>query len=338
MNKQSVPSTMKAWQYATAKGGLENNLRLNNSAPVPKPKSGQFLVRVVATALNPLDFKPVETPLLGSIVTPKGAVPGVDIAGHIVKAGDGSSSRIGELVIGQGANMFAGGGMAEYALIAAEHACPVPEGVDAKDAVTVPIAGLTAYQTTVPFIKQGTRIFINGGSGGVGVFGIQIAKAMGAHVTVSCSTANVEFCKSLGADVVLDYKQSPILEQLKQQKPFDHFVDNIFADQNLYWHAHEYLTPSAKYLLVGASPSLSFFSFMIRAAVLPGFLGGGKRKLQGVFTKMRIEEMDRIMKWMADGTVKPVIDSRWKFGQGVEAMRKMKSGRAKGKVVIEVVS
>lgn len=326
---------MKAWQFSSAKGGIENNMHLNSGVNVPSPKPNQLLVRVVATSLNPLDFKPAEGPG-GRFIVPNPAIPGVDIVGEVVKSGSSSTSKVGSTVFGQGVSIMAGGGMAEYALISTHAAVPVPNGVEPTNAVSIPIAGQTAYQSIEPYVKVGSRVFINGGSGGTGVFGIQIAKALGCHVTTSCSTANVDLCKSLGADEVLDYKKASVLEQLKKQQPFDHVIDNVFSDHNQYWKAHEYTNHSATYVLVGATPSLGFILFMVRASILPGFLGGGKRKLVGMFAKCRYEEMERIVNWMAESKVKPVIDSKYTFEQGAEAMRKMKSGRAKGKIVVEV--
>lgn len=121
---------------------------------------------------------------------------------------------------------------------------------------------------------------VNGGSGGTGVFGIQIAKAKGCHVTTTCSTPNVDLCKSLGADEVIDYKKSDILSALKASgRKYDHVVDNVGHDLKLYFKAHEFTAPNAIYLLVGASISVGFFGEMVSAKLLPGFLGGGKRKV-----------------------------------------------------------
>lgn len=98
------------------------------------------------------------------------------------------------------------------------------------------VAGLTAYQSIVPRVKQGDRVFINGGSGGVGCFGIQLAKVVGCHVTTSCSERNVELCRRLGADGVVDYTKVSVADALKEKGwKFDHVVDNVGTNEELIW-------------------------------------------------------------------------------------------------------
>jgi NADPH:quinone reductase-like Zn-dependent oxidoreductase len=328
---------MRAWNFNSANGGVEKNLHINEAAPMPIPKADQHLIRVLAASLNPVDYKVAEAPLIGRLIIPKNACPGIDVVGEIVKPASGSSLKTGQMVFGMaGTSLVAGGAMAQYTVVPSKAAAAVPEGADKSALATVGVAGMTAYQSIVPFVKDGSRIFINGGSGGTGVFGIQIAKAVGCHVTTSCSTTNVELCKSLGADEVLDYKQAPVLQQLKKQKPFDHIVDNVGADYDLYWKAHEYSVPKAKYVFVGATPGVGFGLFIMKVTLIPGFLGGGKRSMSPMFAVPNVEHMDTIAKWMGEGKVKPVIDQRFKFEQGKEAMEKMKSGRTKGKIVFEV--
>ena len=330
---------MRAWMYNSSKGGIDKNMSINDSAPVPTPKADQHLVRVLAMSLNPVDYKVSEAPLIGRFAMPKNAVPGIDIVGQIVKPASDSSLKAGQMVFGMaGASIVAGGAMAQYATIASKAAACVPEGADKDGIVTAGVCGMTSYQSIVPYVKNGSRVFINGGSGGTGVFGIQIAKAVGCHVTTSCSTVNVELCKSLGADEVLDYKKGSVLEQLKKQKPFDHVVDNVGGDYDLYWRAHYYTTANAKYVFIGATPGPAFAWFMIKVNFIPGFLGGGRRKLQPLFAVPDVDHMNKIAAWMGEGKVKAVIDQRFKFEQGREAMAKMKSGRTKGKIVVEVAN
>lgn len=170
--------------------------------------------------------------------------------------------------------------MADYATVGKQGAAALPEGLDPTWGATVAIAGLTAYQSIVPYVKDGSNVFINGGSGGTGTFGIQIAKAKGCYVATSCSTANVDLCKSLGADEVIDYKKSDVASALiSSGRKFDHVVDNVGHDLDLYWKAHEYTNPGAAYVLVGATISFAFLKEITTAKTLPGFLGGGKRKV-----------------------------------------------------------
>lgn len=215
-------------------------------------------------------------------------------------------------------------------------AAVVPEGLKPIDAAAIPVVGMTAYQSIMPHVKEGSRVFINGGSGGTGVFGIQIAKAAKCHVTTTCSTANVELCKSLGADEVIDYKKGSILETLKKQKPFDHVVDNVGGQYDLFWRANEYTTPSAKYVYVAGVPSLSFAAFVMKAKFWPGFLGGAKRPYTGIFAEPHIDELEQIGKWIGDGKMRAVIDEKFPFEKAPDAFSKLKTSRAKGKIIIDV--
>jgi NADPH:quinone reductase-like Zn-dependent oxidoreductase len=335
----SLPSTMRAWQYTSTRPNLSANLHLN-PVPLPTPKPTQNLVRVIAVALNPVDYKPAEIPIVGRLLVPAAATPGVDFAGLLITPASGSKLKKGQLVFGAaGANPVAGGALAEYALVESNSIVAVPEGVDPVDAATVGVAGLTAYQSIVPNVKEGDKIFINGGSGGTGVFGIQIAKAAGCHVTTTCSTVNVELCKSLGAEEVVDYKKGSVVEALKASGvKFDHVVDNIGSDPSLYWHCHEFTTEKAVYVMVGGSPSCSFVAESLKRKLIPSILGGGKRKYTGFFPERSVENVSQIAAWMKEGTVKTVIDSKFGFEEAPRAFEKLRTCRAKGKIVVDVAS
>ena len=334
------PSTMRAWQYSSTKGGLEKNLKINPSAPLPKPKPDQHLVQIIAAALNPVDYKPAEIPGVVRFAITKPATPGIDFAGTIVKPAAGSKLKAGQLVFGMaGSSPLAGGALAEFAVSGTKSTAALPEGVDPVDGATVGVAGLTAYQSIVPRVKKGDKIFINGGSGGTGVFGIQFAKAMGCHVTTTCSTPNVEFCRSLGADEVVDYKKGSVLEALKSSgHKFDHAVDNVGTTQELIWQSHEFMQSGAVYVLVGGEPSLGNLADTLRRMVWPSFLGGIKGKVVGFWPNQKAEDLQQIGEWISSGKVKPVIDQMLLFKQAPHAFEKLRTGRAKGKIVIDVAS
>ena len=152
---------------------------------------------------------------------------------------------------------------------------------------------------------------------------------------VRSSTPNVDLCKSLGADEVIDYKKGSVLEALKKMEPFDHVVDNVGSSQELYFKAHEYTKPSAIFLCVAGAPNLDYMLFSIRGKLFPSFLGGGKRKFATIFAETKTEQLKQIGDWMAEGKVKAVIDSKFPFEEAPEAFRKQKTGRAKGKIVVE---
>ncbi|KAI8820709.1 putative zinc-type alcohol dehydrogenase-like protein C16A3.02c [Fimicolochytrium jonesii] len=328
----TATAAARAWQYRSTSGGLEKNLTLASVTP-PVPKPTEHLVRVLYCALNPVDYKPAEIPLVGRALVSYPATPGVDFAGRIVKPAEGSDLKEGDLVFGGvGDKPFAAGGLADYATANPDRVARVPEGVDPKDAATVCVAGLTAYNTIVPFVKEGDEVLINGGTGGCGVFGIQIAKAKGCRVTATCSTKNVEFVKELGTDHVIDYTKGDLVKRLKDTgKQYDHFVDNVGSDSNLYWQCHEFTKPGALYMSVGAEPSLGIVGSMLKKWVMPK-----KREFRGFFLKPKREDLEQMGAWMKEGKVRTVIDSQFKMEDAPKAFERLKTKRATGKIVVEV--
>lgn len=332
---------MRAWQYTETQAGLENTLTLSPNVKIPTPKAEEHLVKILAVSLNPLDHKVAEMPFFHRFLVPKPAIPGTDFCGEIVKPAAGSSLKEGQLIFGVSSKqIFAGAALAEFAAVPTNSTTLLPKGVSLAEAAGIPIAGMTGYQSTVPFIKSGSRVFINGGSGGTGIFGIQIAKQAGAHVTISCSGANAELCKSLGADEIIDYRSQNLVSSLSKQAkdiaPFDLIVDNVGADYNLFFQTQNSLASNGSFVMVAASPGLAFASFMLKAKLLPGFLGGAKRKIVPMFAKVNAEELSQIAQWTAENKVKVVVDSTFAFEGAKEAMKKLKSHRARGKVIVEV--
>ncbi|CAK4029961.1 Zinc-type alcohol dehydrogenase [Lecanosticta acicola] len=339
MSSPQAPSTMRAMQISSSAGGIEKNLHINASAPIPKRKPDQHLVEVIATALNPVDYKPVEAPLVTRYLLSKPHTPVIDYVGKIVQPADGSSLQPGQIVFGGASVHVLGGALAEYTTSKKTSVAPLPEGLDPVWGATVCVAGLTAYQSISPCVKEGDSVFLNGGSGGTGVFGIQIAKAKGCHVTTTCSTPNVELCKSLGADEVIDYKKSNVLQALiASGRKYDHVVDNVSGQPELYFKMHEYTRPGAVWVQVGAKVTLTGLKQITSMMLLPGFLGGGKRKFQFFATDQKTEDLAQIGAWMKSGQVKPIIDSKFKFEDAPRAFERLKTDRARGKIVVEVAT
>lgn len=230
--------------------------------------------------------------------------------------------------------------MAEYAVVAEKHAIPVPEGVSYLDAAGIGLAALTAYQSIVPRVKEGDRIFINGGSGGVGTFGIQIAKVVGCHVTTTCSTANVDLCKSLGADEVIDYKKGSVYEALLAGEKFDHAIDLVghIKDKALWWRCHKYMKPDASYILVAGDLTLPSAFDMAKRSVLPRFLGGIKGKVEGFRPTSKPEDLERVAAWVQEEKIDVIVDSVFDIEEGADAVAKLKTCRAQGKIVVHVAA
>lgn len=293
------PKIMRAWQYSSTKGGLLRNLCLNPTTAVPEPGPHQLLVKVKAVALNPVDYKPAENVLLHRLAFPKPATPGMDFAGTVVSAPVDSTFEQGQVVFGVAKGGFAGGMLAEYAVSETDRVIPLAEGMTAAEGASMGIAGLTAYQSIVPRAKPRSRVFINGGSGGLGTFGVQIAIALGHQVTVTCSSRNVELCQSLGAEVI-DYTKGSVLKELRkaaETRKFDLVIDNVFADPTLFWRAHEYTNPGAPYVLTPFSPSPRFLIELLKMKLIPSLLGGGKRRLDNFFSKPDMNHLAQIRDW-----------------------------------------
>ncbi len=186
---------------------------------IPAPDLGQVLLRVRYASLNPVDYKLIATkPSFWQYPY----IPGLDLVGEVVKLGNPAKSKfcVGDIVALHG-NLTYGGALAEYSVQPEHVLFKIPSGFNLALAAALPCAGLTAYQALARKmnIKAGRTIFIQGGSGGVGSFAIIIAKALGLEVISSCSTKNLDYVSSLGADIVLDYTHGDIYVKLRELCP-----------------------------------------------------------------------------------------------------------------------
>lgn len=331
-----LPGAMKAAQRIRP-GRLETSIQVSSDVPLPRPASSlpdnHVLVNVHFTALNPIDLKFPENPIISKFL--KTTVPCLDFAGIVVSS---RSSRFtaGEAIFGQ-TQPPNFGACAEYVVVGAQHCAKVPEGVELRDAATIGIAGLMAYQSIVPFVKANDRIFINGGSGGVGTYGIQIARAVGCSVVVACSETNAELCKRLGAEKTIDYRSQIVAETLENDhEQFDLIVDNVFSDLGIYWRCSKFLRPNGRYITTAISPEVGFAWNTLKIFLWPTALGGGQRKFSIAARKSSTVDYERIAAWVQDGTVRPVIERIYAVDNAAEAFGRLRSGRTRGKLVVKV--
>jgi len=209
--------------------------------------------------------------------------------------------------------------------------------VSPEDGAAIGIVGLTEIQSLKPNVQFGDKVFINGGSGGTGAYGIQIAKALGCHVTTSCSTPKIDFCKSLGADEVIDYTSTDVAKALAAGGPqFKLVVDNVGTPLDLYTKSDAFITPGGKFVQIGAGLSLSGTMAIAGNMLKPAFLGGGKAKYQLLMAQKSKSDLQVLAGWMKEGKVKGVLDTVFEWEDAPKAFEKLKSGRAKGKIVIKV--
>ncbi len=315
------------------------NLKLED-VEKPTPADDQLLVRVRAASVNPYDWHFVEgTPYvmraLGvGLRKPKDTHLGVDFAGTVEAVGKNVTQfKPGDEVFGG-----RGGAFAQYICPRATRAVALkPANVSFEEAASVNIAGITALQglRDKGKVQPGQKVLINGASGGVGTFAVQIAKSLGADVTGVCSTRNVDLVKSLGADHVIDYTKEDFT---KGAERYDVMLDNV-GNHSLS-ECRGVLTPNGKYVLIGGG-----------GANEQGFLGGlGKALWAMVFSKFVNQQMGMMMAdanqkdltvladMMQSGKLKPVIDRRYKLSEVPDAIRYVEGGHARGKVVIDVES
>ncbi|KAH9218161.1 hypothetical protein DL95DRAFT_385945 [Leptodontidium sp. 2 PMI_412] len=337
----TMPSTMKAWQYNKIHHTLEESLTINTSIPVPPVSSlskNELLIEVIAAAINPVDYKLPES-IVSMLMISMPATPGLDFCGRVkAKHPSNNSFKEGQLIFGCFEKPKKYGACGQYLVAQSSECAVLPEGVAVDQAATVGTAGLAAYQSLLPqHVKAGSNVFINGGSGGVGTFGIQFAKAMGAKVTTTCSSANVELCKSLGADEVIDYKASDIIATLKAKgQVFEVVIDNVGDSPALFTQCEAFLKPGGVFVQVAGQITVVGMGNMVRKMFQPRMLGGVGRKFHFVAVKSRSKDLEQIGKWMKEGKVKAVIGVTFEFEDVPKAFEHLRAGHTKGKIVIQV--
>lgn len=354
-----APPTMKAWQFTTATPTLESALRLNPAAPAPTTptalSTNQLLIKVSAAALNPIDYKAAELGLLSRLLYLfRPHTPGSDFAGTVVSAHP-SVAQSHPSLAAPGTPVFgtldvpppAHGSLGQYVVAKTNECAALPPGGVAGgsvDAAAVPMVGLTALQClTQPgaAIKPGAKVLINGGSGGTGTMGIQIAKALGAgRVVVTCSGANADLCKGLGADEVWDYREGSVVGRARASGVvFDLIVDNVGSAEEgsrLYEGCEAFLKEGGAYVQVGAPLSWKWVRMMAGRTLRPAWLGGGKRRFVFWTIKPDGKQLAQLAEWMGQGRLKPVVEEKFDMEHVPEAYRKLRQGRTKGKIVVQI--
>lgn len=215
---------------------------------------------------------------------------------------------------------------------------PIPPCVDWDHAAGVGTAAVTAYESLVLNSKPGDSVLINGGTGGVGTFAIQFAKAHGCRVTVSCSTTKADLCKELGADEVIDYRTEDLVPILNGKgKVFDLVVDYAYRQEtNLYKASDDFLTQEGMFVLVPGGVSGAVLKPIGKNTMCPSMFGGGRAKFKAYFAKSNHAAFQQISEWIAAGKVRTVIDSVLEFEDMPSAIDRIQSGRSTGKIIVHV--
>jgi len=313
-----------------------DNLKLEE-VEKPTPTDNEVLVRVRAAALNPIDGHFLRGAAISRLILglrkPRFTRFGSDFAGAIESAGKNVTQfKSGDEVFG-----VKRGAMAEYVCArAAREVTLKPANVTFAQAASVPIAALTALQglRDKGHIKAGQRVLINGASGGVGTFAVQIAKSFGAHVTGVCSTGNVDLVRSIGADRVIDYTKEDFTNGAERYDLIYDLVGNhSFSDRR------RVLTPNGICIIAGVGgaglhpESWARLGGTLKALFLSVFV---KQKFIALVAKLSKEDLGLFSDLMQAGKVTPVIDRTYQLGDAADAVRYLEEGHARGKVVITV--
>jgi len=323
---------MKAIMYRCY--GSPDVLTLEN-VEKPKPADDEVLVRIHAASVNPLDWhymrgSPYIMRLGSGLGAPDDASLGVDFSGTIEAVGKNVTTfKAGEEVFGG-----AGGAFAEYVTIRADRALTLkPAGLTFEQGASVPIAAITALQALRDKgkLKQGQKVLINGASGGVGTFAVQIAKALGAEVTGVCSTRNLEMVRSIGADHVIDYTREDYTEGGQR---YDLIIDMV-GNHSLLANRRA-MEPEGNFIIVGGPKGnwLGPLTGPVKAMLLSPFVG---QEFGMIMAKMRKDDLATLADLMQSGQVTPVIDRRFSLREVPEAIRYSEEGHARGKILINIL-
>ncbi len=304
----------------------------------PTPNDDQILVKVRAASVNPYDWHFIEgTPKIMRMMgvglrKPKDTRLGVDFAGTVEAVGKNVTQfKPGDDVFGG-----KGGAFAEYVCRRAEGAVALkPANITFEQAASVNIAGITALQglRDKGKVQPGQKVLINGASGGVGTFAVQIAKSFGADVTGVCSTRNVDLVRSLGADRVIDYTKEDFA---KGTERYDVILDNV--PNHSLSECRQILNPNGKYVMIGGGgPNdnrwIGPFGRVIHTLILSPFIN---QKMGMMMADANQNDLTILGDMMQSGKLKPVIDRTYKLDQVPDAIRYLEEGHARGKVVITV--
>lgn len=302
--------------------GGQEQLQIKEIA-IPLPRKGEILVRIHAAGINPVDYK-IRNGSLKFIYRGKfPCVLGRDIAGVVEQAGEKSKYRPGDKVFGM--LSLNGGGYAEFATVKESHLCHIPEDISMEEAAATPLASLTAHQSLQkgPRINIGDRILINGASGGVGSFAVQIAKAMGAHVTGVCSKKNIEFVQSLGADQVIDYNNEDFTRlNQKFHKVLDAVAKSSFSK------CRKILKKGGIYISTLPGKGLLFHKIL-------NYLSN--KKADFIMVNPSGNDLILISDFIKKGLVRPHVQKVFPLEEGAQAHTLIETQRVRGKLVLSVI-
>jgi NADPH:quinone reductase-like Zn-dependent oxidoreductase len=326
---------MKALQIIKY-GEIKDSLVFNEVSQ-PSVQANDILIKVKAAAINPIDKSIIFGNLQGMLPIPFPSTSAYDVSGVVVEKGNEVNNfEIGDLVYSR-VPQEQMGTLAEFVTITSKAVSKKPGNISFEEAASLPLAGLTALQSLeYAGIKENDKVLIHAGSGGVGSFAIQYAKAKGAYVYTTTSTSNVEWVKELGADSVIDYKTEDYKAIVKD-------ADIVFDTLGKKYTTEAFAVVKNGGIVVSVVGPLDEESakmFGMADYKLPTELSNLVREKEAVYKFIFMHpngsHLDEIKTLVEDDKIKPIIDKVYPFSESIEAFTHLASGRAKGKIVIKI--
>ncbi len=299
----------------------------------PVPGENQVKIRVRAAGVDMgvwhlMTGEPYLVRAVGyGLRKPSVPIRGRDVAGVVESVG----AKVTQFKPGDEVFGTCEGSFAEFAVARQDRIAPKPAELSFEEAAAAPISGVTALQALrdIAGVQAGQSVLVIGAAGGVGSYAVQLAKALGAHVTGVCSTGKVELVRSLGADDVLDYTRTDVTDGSRQ---FDVIIDT--AGNRPLSALRRTLVPRGTLVLVGGEGGGKLFGLMgriLRAALLNPFVA---QRLRPFVSTEGQQHLQALSKFLADGSVRPAIDRTFALAEAAEAIRYIHAGKARGKVVV----
>jgi len=335
---------MKMKSLMMTKYGDVNNCLEIQEISLPAITSDQILIKTYFASFNPIDYKILrgDFKAIGKIQFPRGI--GRDVSGVIEEVGEGVKKfQVGDKVYSRIDDDFVGT-MAEYVISNSADVALIPSNLNHGEAASIPLAGLTSYQALIDVAKlsTGESILIHAGAGGVGTIGIQLAKHVGANVTTTTSTKNIDLVKSLGADNVIDYTKESYLDESSK---FDVVFDTLGGKHT--FDSFKVLKVGGRVVSIAGDLDSVTTKQLGLNKIISFLLALKAKKITKVASKMGAlyrfllmspngEELKELSKLYESGAIKPVIDKIYNFDDSIQALNYLSKGRARGKVIVNM--
>jgi len=295
----------------------------------PRPEDDEVLVRVRAAAVNPVDWKIRRGSLRPFASARFPMIPGSDLAGEVLETGSAVTRfQPGDAIYAM-LQPAVGGACAERAVVPADAAGGKPDNLSFEEAAAVPLAALTALQALRDKgrIAPGMRVLVNGGSGGVGSFAIQIAKRMETEVTAVASGRNLDLLRALGADRAIDYQREDFT---RRQQVWDVVLDTVSTHP--FREVAHVLSPEGRYIHLQPTPGGFLLVLATRLAGLFGF----RKRAETLLVQPRGPELEELKEWIGEGHLRPVLHGVYPLNEIARAHTESESGHARGKIVLSL--